>query len=152
MRTLDQWLSEYAVSHKNPTNKMIHRVCVPLIMLSLLGMVALIPVPEFMERVSFNFAHIIVILSLIFYATLSLPLMALMVAVVVPMLALIQFAGQGLGAKSSLILWVVVFVLSWIGQFVGHKIEGKKPSFFQDLAFLLIGPLWVVAPLFPKYR
>lgn len=36
-----------------------------------------------------------------------------------------------------------IFILAWIGQFIGHKIEGKRPSFFKDIQFLLIGPLWV---------
>jgi uncharacterized membrane protein YGL010W len=42
---------------------------------------------------------------------------------------------------------IVIFVLAWIGQFVGHKIEGQKPSFLEDVQFLLIGPLWVVKGL-----
>ncbi len=43
-------------------------------------------------------------------------------------------------------LWVscaVIFILSWIGQFYGHKVEGKKPSFLEDVKFLLIGPIWL---------
>jgi uncharacterized membrane protein YGL010W len=40
-----------------------------------------------------------------------------------------------------------VFVLAWIGQFIGHKIEGARPSFFTDLAYLLIGPAWLVGKL-----
>ena len=39
----------------------------------------------------------------------------------------------------------MVFVLAWIGQFIGHLIEGKRPSFFKDLQFLLIGPAWLMA-------
>ena len=38
----------------------------------------------------------------------------------------------------------VLFVLAWVGQFIGHKIEGKKPSFFEDLQFLLVGPVWLL--------
>lgn len=152
MKSLDTWLSEYGESHQNSTNKNIHRVCVPLIMMSLLGMVGEIPVPEAIANYSLNMSHLVVILAMFFYLTLSLSFSGLMVVVVGPMLVINHLVQTSLSSKETLILWALVFVLSWVGQFVGHKIEGKKPSFFQDLAFLLIGPLWIVAPLFPKYR
>lgn len=152
MKSLDTWLSEYGESHQNSTNKNIHRVCVPLIMMSLLGMVGEIPVPEAIANYSLNMSHLFVILAMVFYLTLSLSFSGLMVVVVGPMLVINHLVQTSLSSKETLILWALVFVLSWVGQFVGHKIEGKKPSFFQDLAFLLIGPLWIVAPLFPKYR
>ncbi len=152
MKTLDTWLSEYGESHQNSTNKNIHRVCVPLIMMSLLGMVGEIPSPAILEQYSLNFSHVIVVLAMLFYLSLSLSFSALMVVVVGPMLVINFFVQKNMATQQVLTLWIAVFVLSWVGQFVGHKIEGKKPSFFQDLAFLLIGPLWIVAPLFPKYR
>ena len=48
--------------------------------------------------------------------------------------------------KSSLI----IFTLAWIGQFIGHKIEGQKPSFFEDFKFLLIGPAWLLSFIYKK--
>ena len=45
---------------------------------------------------------------------------------------------------------VTVFVIAWIGQFIGHKIEGKKPSFFKDLQFLLVGPMWLLHFVYRK--
>jgi uncharacterized membrane protein YGL010W len=51
-------------------------------------------------------------------------------------------------------LWltsVVIFVVAWIGQFVGHALEGKRPSFFKDLQFLLIGPLWLLATAYRRF-
>ena len=45
-------------------------------------------------------------------------------------------------------LWqtcVAIFVVAWVGQFIGHAVEGKRPSFFKDLLFLLVGPLWLLA-------
>ena len=41
-------------------------------------------------------------------------------------------------------------MLAWIGQFIGHKIEGEKPSFFEDLQFLLIGPAWLLGAIYQK--
>ena len=51
-------------------------------------------------------------------------------------------------------LWltsVVIFIVAWIGQFVGHAVEGKRPSFFKDLQFLLIGPLWLLAAAYRRF-
>jgi uncharacterized membrane protein YGL010W len=62
------------------------------------------------------------------------------------MLGLLSMLPQGTVLPISL----VVFVLAWIGQFVGHRIEGKKPSFFEDLRFLLIGPLFVLGFLYRR--
>src|SRR5450830_683990 len=47
---------------------------------------------------------------------------------------------------------LAVLVAAWIGQFIGHKIEGKKPSFFEDLRFLLIGPLFVLSVFYRRWR
>lgn len=152
MKSLDTWLSEYGESHQNPTNKNIHRVCVPLIMMSLLGLMGEIPAPTILAQYQLNFSHVFVILAMAFYLSLSMTFSALMVVVVGPMLVINFFVKEQMTMDQILWLWGIVFVVAWIGQFVGHKIEGKKPSFLQDLAFLLIGPLWIVAPLFPKYR
>ncbi|MEJ1960555.1 MAG: Mpo1-like protein [Gammaproteobacteria bacterium] len=45
---------------------------------------------------------------------------------------------------------LAIFVTAWIGQFIGHALEGKQPSFFKDVQFLLIGPLWLVAALYRR--
>ena len=50
----------------------------------------------------------------------------------------------------ALWIYLVLFVVAWIGQFIGHKIEGAKPSFFDDLKFLLIGPGWLLSFIFQK--
>ena len=43
-----------------------------------------------------------------------------------------------------------IFVIAWIGQFIGHKIEGKKPSFLEDLQFLMVGPAWLLSFIYKK--
>jgi uncharacterized membrane protein YGL010W len=55
-------------------------------------------------------------------------------------------------AGTVLPLSIAIFVVAWIGQFIGHKIEGKKPSFFDDLRFLLIGPLFVLGFLYRRFH
>lgn len=129
MKTLDTWLDEYSESHRNPVNKNIHWICVPVIYFSVIGMLyALHPWA----------AYGALIASLAFYVPLSLPLAAGMLALTVVMLAVIRVIPN--------VLWVSValFVLAWLGQFYGHQVEGKKPSFFKDLQFLLVGPIWLL--------
>ncbi len=129
MKTLDAWLDEYGESHRNHTNKIIHWICVPVIYFCVFGILyALHPWA----------AYGALIVALAFYVPLSLPLAAGMLLLTVPMLAAIHVIPN--------ILWVSValFVAAWIGQFYGHKVEGKKPSFFKDLQFLLVGPIWLL--------
>jgi uncharacterized membrane protein YGL010W len=131
-RTLEQWLSEYAVSHQNLINKKIHWLCVPTIFVSLLGMGM---------SLSVWFTLVLSALVLLFYMQLSTPLfmaMGMFILIFLSVMALLPW-----GFK----VWASIFIVAWIGQFVGHKIEGKKPSFFEDLQFLLIGPAWVVNSL-----
>ena len=148
MRTYNEWMDEYGVSHKNPTNQAIHKVCVPLIMLSLLGMLWVIPMPEFFHQVPFlNWATLFGVACLGFYLTLNIKMLLGMLAQFI-MMGFI--CSQVYPTGYLLNLSVAVFVLAWIGQFYGHKVEGKKPSFMQDLVFLLIGPLWVTRFLYKK--
>jgi len=135
MKSIEQWFSEYGESHRNPTNKLLHWICAPLIGFGLLGMLwALHP------SVMLGFMA----LSLLFYLSLSLR-MSLAMAVLIGGMAL-------LFSRVQTLFWpcLLIFVLAWIGQLVGHRVEGRKPSFLKDLQFLLIGPLWVLAWVFRK--
>ncbi len=129
MKTLKVWLDEYSESHQNPVNKNIHWICVPIIYFCVFGILyALHPWA----------AYAALLLALAFYVPLSLPLAGGMLVLSLAMLVLIRVIPN--------LLWVSValFVLAWIGQFYGHKVEGKKPSFFKDLQFLLVGPIWLL--------
>jgi uncharacterized membrane protein YGL010W len=140
MKTADQWFQQYGQSHQNPVNKAIHWVCIPLIVMSLLGLLMAIPLRLGSPWVSP--ATILFALALVWYASLSVRLAAGMLVVGAGML----WAAAALAAlpvpqwASSL----AIFVAAWVGQFIGHQIEGKKPSFFEDLQFLLVGPLWLL--------
>jgi len=51
------------------------------------------------------------------------------------------------GSQVSHASWfpgLVVFVLGWAIQFVGHIFEGRKPAFVDDVVGLLVGPMFVV--------
>ncbi|ELV8683072.1 DUF962 domain-containing protein [Vibrio fluvialis] len=140
MRTLNQWLDAYAVSHQNPINKRIHRVAVPGIYLSIVGLIWSLPAAPLMEwRVDWIWLVAVPVLG--FYYRLSMTVFLMMLGFT---LACIGLAWSvEVMALPLLPLSLALFVLLWIAQFVGHKIEGQKPSFLSDLQFLLIGPIWV---------
>ena len=144
-KTADQWFDEYAVCHQNHLNKTLHWICIPLIMLSLIGLIWAIPVPALLSRQvpQFNWAWLTLAACLIFYSRISITLMLGMLLVSVAFVGVIVFY-QRANLTSVAAASLFVFVTAWIGQFVGHKIEGQKPAFFDDLKFLLIGPLWLL--------
>ncbi|MCR9160640.1 MAG: DUF962 domain-containing protein [Nannocystaceae bacterium] len=146
MKSADQWLDQYGESHQNPTNKLIHWVCIPAIMVSLLGLLVSIPMPWSVAHI--NPATLFVAFAVGFYSLLSKRLMVGMAVVGFGCYALALALG-GLPIP----LWVTslgIFVVAWIFQFIGHKIEGAKPSFFEDLQFLLIGPMWLLSFIYGK--
>ncbi len=83
-----------------------------------------------------------------YYLQLSKPFAVGMLAMAILMLAILA----AMPPVTVLPLSIAVFVVSWIGQFIGHKIEGKKPSFLDDLRFLLVGPLFVLGFLYRRFN
>lgn len=135
-RRIDQLLAHYETSHRNPTNEKIHFVAIPLIMFSLLGLLfALHP----------WVAYAFVLASLVYYARLSVVFLVTMA-----LLSVLGLAGIHALGERVLTVSIALFVGAWIAQFIGHKIEGKKPSFFEDLQYLWVGPIFVVSKLFLK--
>jgi uncharacterized membrane protein YGL010W len=150
MRTVADWLNEYGHSHGHPTNKLLHWICVPPIVLAVMGLLWSIPVPAPFAAISpwLNWATLIAALAVVYYASLSLPL-----AVGITVAFVVLFAIVNALLELPWPLWVTslaIFVAAWIGQFIGHAIEGKRPSFFKDVQFLLIGPLWLVAAFYRR--
>lgn len=137
MKTLEQWYSEYSESHQNPLNRKIHKICVPAIFFSIVAMLIQIPV----NLGPLRLGEIVIAIALGWYMTLGKKAFLMMVGQVIACYILLYFLGHI--AHPVWPLLVAIFVIAWIGQFYGHKVEGKKPSFFKDLQFLLIGPLWV---------
>ena len=152
MKPIQNWLDEYAESHQNPTNIKIHWICVPLIMLSIIGLLANIQLNVNILSAYPQYNHggmILVLLGCIYYYFLSKSLLLGMIPVSILMLMIISWF-----STFSYPLWLtslIIFIISWAGQFYGHKIEGKKPSFFKDIQFLMIGPLWLLSKLYRRY-
>ena len=153
MRKIDALLSEYGESHQNATNKTIHWICVPMIFFSVVGLIASIP-SGLVQRVLgdspyANWALVVMVLVMIYYVSLSIPLGFGMLLFSVACLYLARIISE----SSIAPLWMVcliIFVVAWIGQFYGHKVEGKKPSFLKDIQFLLIGPAWLMHFIYRK--
>ena len=152
MKTINDWLNAYGESHQNPTNKLIHWFCVPLITFTLLGLLSLVnwqfSINEGTYKISL--ASIFFIIAILFYIRLSFTITV----------GMFLFAGLSLFSinklesilSNSLLIkyYLIIFIIAWIGQFIGHKIEGKKPSFFKDIQFLLIGPAWLISFIYKK--
>lgn len=139
MSKLEVLLNEYTDSHKNPKNVLIHKICVPLIMFSILGILKAFPVPMSWP-LWLDMSHIVILLALLYYSTFkNWKVIAAVLVQAIPMLIVLELL-----RPRFFLLSLGIFILAWIGQFIGHKIEGKKPSFLKDLQFLLIGPIWTV--------
>lgn len=150
MKSLQTWFEEYSVSHQNVTNKQIHYICVPVIFFSVVGLFMSFPNEILAPLASIhpmtaNWAFVVLVFVLLFYFRLSFSMGLKMLLFAAICLVGNYIVGQFI---SLLLFSVIVFSVGWIGQFYGHKIEGKKPSFIKDLQFLLIGPAWVIHSVF----
>ena len=142
-QSINQLLDEYASSHRNRTNKLIHYICVPVIFWTITAMLWVVKLP-YVE----NLAVVMTVLVSFYYLSKDLKIAIQMIVFSIICLLINAFIEkQGL---PLLTIAIVLFLVAWIFQFIGHKIEGKKPSFFKDLQFLLIGPAWIVKELFSK--
>jgi uncharacterized membrane protein YGL010W len=151
MRTAAQWLDDYGDSHRHPTNKALHWICVPVIAWCVLGLLWSLPFPHDIRAAypAANWASVAVLGALLYYAVIS-PRLALGA---VPLLLAFLWSISVVDRWRPAPLWIIcglLFLAAWIGQFVGHAIEGKRPSFFKDIQFLMIGPLWLLADVYRR--
>jgi uncharacterized membrane protein YGL010W len=149
-RSAQEWFDEYSASHRNPTNKLLHWICVPVIVLSVIGLLWALPVPTAFRVVSplLNWGTLVVAGAIAYYFTMSFNLGIGMLTSMLVLTWLVSVMDQ-----LAVPLWVscsTLFVVAWIGQFIGHAVEGKRPSFFKDVQFLMIGPLWLLAHLYRR--
>jgi uncharacterized membrane protein YGL010W len=151
MRTANQWLTEYGDSHRNAANEALHWICVPVILWCVLGLLWITPFPSGVRAAvpAANWSTVVTLAAVIYYALLSVPL----TLGILPLLILMLWSIDALSHNSLAPMWLIcvaLFVLAWIGQFIGHAIEGKRPSFFKDVQFLLIGPMWLLSNLYRR--
>ncbi|MGF1563957.1 MAG: DUF962 domain-containing protein [Flavobacteriales bacterium] len=154
MNTLQDWFDKYGESHQNPVNKAFHWICVPVIFVSIIGLLSLVRVPlGSLDGGGFApYLHggtVLIMVGMVFYLRLSLSMSLGMLAVSAASLYLVKLANLGLPEQAWMV-FLGAFVAAWIGQFIGHKIEGAKPSFFDDLKFLMVGPAWLLGFIYRK--
>ena len=152
MSKFQNLIDAYGVSHKNKTNKLIHWVCVPAIFFSIVGLVSIIPFPweaELIQNIDFNWSFIALLLVLIYYVSISIPIS---IGMSLFSLICIYLCGHLNSFDHPTWIYISVFAVSWVFQFIGHHIEGKKPSFLEDIQFLLIGPAWLMHFIYKKLK
>jgi uncharacterized membrane protein YGL010W len=150
MRTVQQWFDEYSQSHRDHRNEVLHFLCVPPIVMTVIGFLWSIPVPSAVDALSpwLNWATLAVALAIVYYFRLSLTLGIGATIGLTLLLVLVRWLDT-----LTWPLWLtclVIFIVGWIGQFIGHAYEGRRPSFMKDLQFLLIGPLWLLGNLYRR--
>ena len=148
MNNVNEWNEEYAKYHKNKTNKIIHWICIPLIMFSLLGLLSLMTLFTF-NSVTISALWFFIIFAIGYYIKLSKSLALGMTIISICFIYFVELINENF-MNQKFEIFLGIFIISWIGQFVGHKIEGKKPAFVKDLQFLLIGPLWLLSYIYEK--
>jgi len=148
MRRVDRWLLAYGESHQNEANKRLHWICVPVIVWCAIALLWCLPTGVGSHR-AINWGMAATLAALVYYAVLS-PRLALGAALLLGAMIVSIELLWSLGASRQWRVAAALFVIAWIGQFVGHRFEGKRPSFFQDLQFLLIGPLWLLADAYRR--
>lgn len=151
MKDINQWLLEYGDSHQNSTNKLIHWFCVPVIYFTIIGLLYSIPIEwGTVANIKINVGSIVALLIFVYYLLLSFKIAVGMLVFSAICLALSEYIYLLGGNMGLMITCIVLFVIAWILQFVGHNIEGKKPSFLKDIQYLMIGPAWVISALYKK--
>ena len=148
-RPVDRWFASYSGDHRNETNQLIHVVAVPAILWSVVALLWCIPIFGTLFK-SGIWAALAMFGAWMFYNRLSRPIGYGMLVVFFTFGCLCRLLEQRFGLQVLLWLAIGVFVVAWIAQFIGHKIEGKKPSFFTDVVYLLIGPIWVLAKFYRR--
>jgi uncharacterized membrane protein YGL010W len=131
-------LAEYARHHQNPRNRLIHYICVPAIVFSVIGILV---------SINFGVTLIAIATAILYYNRFGAKAAIRMGAVLIVML-MVWVTCMPSHHLASIALGI--FVLAWTGQFAGHILEGSKPSFLEDLQYLFIGPLYVLAELKEK--
>lgn len=148
-RPIDRWFASYSGDHRNVTNQAIHVFAVPAIVWSVIALLWCIPVPGTLFKPGM-WAVLALFAAWLFYYRASRRLGLGMLALFAALSVLTWWLHLRLGTHGLLWLAIAVFVVAWIAQFVGHRIEGRKPSFLTDLVYLLIGPAWVLSKLYRR--
>lgn len=98
MKSFEQWMEAYAVSHQNPKNKQIHTICVPLIFFAVVALV---------WKISFFLFIILAAVTIGFYYTMGKKIAILGAVMIAASLVLQLVIGFGF------LMLVMIFVAAW---------------------------------------
>lgn len=144
MKTLVEQMSVYAAYHRDPTNKAIHFLFVPLIIWSAMGLLVQLGGLR-LGALEVTLAHAIAVVLLAYYMRLDFQLGVAMVFLFTFLLVTVLQVDAALGA-SSWMLFAAVFVGSWVAQAVGHSaFEHRRPALADNLFQVFVAPIFVVA-------
>lgn len=141
MHDINALFADYAAHHQTKGNKWFHRIGIPLIMITLLGMLSRL---EITSVASFRLdAAVLLLIGVeLYYLMLDWRLGMAMLGV-----SLIFYIA---GAALPLTLNAALFAVGWILQFIGHSVyEKRQPAFFRNFVHLLVGPLWILNDALP---
>ena len=148
-RPIDRWFARYAGDHRNATNVAIHWLAVPAILWSVVALLWCIPVQGSWFRAGL-WAALAMFLAWMFYYRASRALGLGMLAVFVALSWLTRWLHDTLGTQALAWTALGVFAVAWVAQFIGHKVEGRRPSFLTDLVYLLVGPAWLLSKVYRR--
>ena len=144
MRDIRTQFADYATYHQTAGNKLLHRVGIPLIMLSLLGMLSRLEIVR-VGSLRIDASIVLIALAQIVYLRLEWRLGLAMLFIS----SLFYFAGAALPLSVN----IVLFILGWIFQFIGHSVyEHRQPAFLTNAMHLLVGPLWILNDVMPVVK
>lgn len=150
-RSIDRYFAHYGADHRNPTNQLIHWICVPLILWSVIALLWLVPVPAGLGRPGL-WAAAAMFIAFLWYYRQSRRLGLAMALAFFVLAFVTEVLFRYLGVRGLAVLAIIVFVAAWVGQAIGHRIEGRKPSFFTDVFYLLVGPAWLMGKTLRRLR
>ena len=143
MRTMQSWLDGYSADHRNRVNQVIHWICVPPIVWTVVALLWTVPVPSAFLKPG-AWAVFAMVLAFAWYWKHSHRLGGALLVAFVVLALFTAWLFELFGPVRLRWVALAVFVLAWIGQFIGHKFEGHRPSFLTDLSYLLVGPAWLM--------
>ncbi|MFL2547538.1 MAG: DUF962 domain-containing protein [Candidatus Rariloculaceae bacterium] len=151
MSPADEWLIKYGRHHNHNANRIIHSVTIPFVVMSLVGLLWSLPVPDAFNaaRPVLNWGTIFLMAASVYYFIMSISL----AFGVLPLLAFVIFGIDWL-QELDVPLWLssaAILGITWAGQRIGHQIEGQQPPLFEDIQTTMIGPVWLLANIYKRF-
>ncbi|MGF7079814.1 DUF962 domain-containing protein [Mucilaginibacter sp. UYCu711] len=156
-RPIDLIIDQYDSFHQKPANRIINYICVPVIVFSVVGFVWSLPFPQLkflgVYNSYLNWASFLIAFIIYYYQRLS-PLLSyiMLLLLFVLIFGIVQL--QAFDGKGYLLpqVCIFLFIVANIFQFIGYRIEGRKPTFADEFKFMLTAPVWLLSLVLKKFK